>query len=532
MSSAAPRNRRPSLRVMMILVGLIILAMPISGLYLFRIYENELVRQTETELIAQAALIGAMYKSEVLKISGPGYGRRLSGFSAAGASGPYRLMPPRLDLSRDAILERGIHYRPSLYDPDPVALEAAAHLEAILDEAGRTTLSSVVLLDFHGLVVGGKRGQGLSLSDNPEVSEALSGNYYSVLRTRDTRKWVSLSSPERGARFRVFFAMPVMNRDRLIGVVYLSRTPREVLKALYHQEAKNLILSAILTMGLMAAISLISSLMIVGPVKRLAAEAKSVAEGGQGGFSDKAPLIVVRELAELRAVVADMAERLRRRSDYLKAFASGVSHEFKTPLTSIKGAMELISEHGSSMDEATRIRFENNIKNDLDRLEKLVMRLLALARAEAVDPAGDDRANAIELSQNLVAHYRQQGFTVGLETSLDSLELSVSTDVLETVLRNLIDNSRDSGADRIKLEIGLDGLQKNGIIRSTDNGPGIPPEAVDSIFKPFFTTRKNSGGTGLGLSLARTLLLPYRGELQWAGNDPGAVFIVTLPLSK
>ncbi len=67
----------------MAVVILSILAMPISGLYLFRIYEKELVRQTEIELIAQAALVGAIYRDEVLALGGPGYGRRLSGLKAA-----------------------------------------------------------------------------------------------------------------------------------------------------------------------------------------------------------------------------------------------------------------------------------------------------------------------------------------------------------------------------------------------------------------------------------------------------------------
>ena len=165
----------------MALVFLVILAMPISGLYLFRIYENELVRQTETELIAQAALVGAMYKSEILKLRGPGYGRRLSGLNPA-SSGDFNLMPPRLDPARDPVLRGSLSYRHSPYEPDPLANEVAARLEEVLAEAGRSTLSSVTILDYHGLVLGPKRGQGMSLSENAEISEALGGRHCSVMR--------------------------------------------------------------------------------------------------------------------------------------------------------------------------------------------------------------------------------------------------------------------------------------------------------------------------------------------------------------
>lgn len=525
----------------MLLVGLIIMAMPISGLYLFRIYENELVRQTESELIAQAALVAAMFKDETLRLGGPNYGLKLSTVKAA-PEDSYIAVTPGLDLSRDEIRPDNesssaadmpglTNFRSSPYEPDPVALTVGRRLEPILREASRINLSSVIILDYRGLVVAGDRGHGLSLADTFEVSEALSGHYQSVMRERDGGRSAGMSSLSRSAPFRVFFTLPVMNGDRLLGVVYLSRTPRDIVQALFYHERRNVVLAGIFSLGLAALVSLIVSLMIVTPVKRLASEALTVAEGRSQGFEAKSSFIAVREMAELRAVVADMAERLRRRSDYLKAFASGVSHEFKTPLTSIKGAVELLGEHGPDMDRATRTRFENNIIGDLDRLERLVARLLALARAEARTEAEGDRTEVKSLLEHLAEHYRSLGFEVAVEGPPGPLELAVSQDALETALRNLLDNSRAAGALRSEIELGLDGFQRFGVIRISDDGPGIPAEAAESIFKPFFTTRKNAGGTGLGLSLARTLLSPYRGELSFLGNDPGAVFSVTLPLA-
>ena len=518
----------------MLLVGLIIMAMPISGLYLFRIYENELVRQTESELIAQAAVVGAMFKEEALRLGGPNYGLKLA-TTKMKPNGPYIPVLPRLDLSRDEIRpdnEGPSTFRYSPFDPDPIALEVGRRMEPILKEASRINLSSVTILDCRGLVVAGGRGHGLSMADTFEISEALSGNYQSVMRERSRSRALAISSISRSTPFRVFFALPIMNNDRLAGVVYLSRTPREIVQALFYHERRNVVLAAILSLGLVSLVSLIVSLMIVTPVRRLAAEAKVVAEGHRQGFEAQSSFIAVRELAELRAVVADMAERLRRRSDYLKAFASGVSHEFKTPLTSIKGAMELLGEHGGDMDQATRTRFENNIRGDLDRLERLVTRLLALARAEARTEADGDRTEVKGLVERLADHYRSLGFEIEFEAPPGPLELSVSQDALETVLRNLLDNSQMAGATRSAIELSLDGFQRFGIIRVSDNGPGIPEGAAESIFTPFFTTRKNAGGTGLGLSLARTLLGPYRGELAFLGNDPGAVFSLTLPLAS
>lgn len=525
------RRLRPGLRLIMLVLGLVFLAMPVSGVYLFRIYENELVRQTETELIAQGALVGAMFREALSARGGPNYGKQLVGVELQPDKG---LSPisPRLDLSRDEILPRSLGFRVSPYEPDSLAQAAGADLENILKESTRTTLSSIYVLDYHGFVVAGSAGHGLSMADNIEVSEALNGRYFSVMRQRPAGR-LPLASASRRAGFRVFCAVPVTSGGRLVGVVHLSRTPREIIQAFYH-EGPNVTKAAILSVGLMGLVVIIISLMVINPVKRLAREAAEVAEGRSQGVEPSAPFIVANELAELRSVVAEMAEKLRHRSDYLKAFASGVSHEFKTPLTSIKGAVELLSEHGSSMSPETKGRFEGNILGDLERLERLVGRLLALARAEAqaeVFPGKDSQTELGELLSSLTDHYRQHAYNLEIEAA-PPLSVNVSRDVLETVLRNLIDNSRDVGATASFVEFEADPLSQVVDIFICDNGPGIPEELKESIFEPFFTTRKNKGGTGLGLSLARTLLAPHKGELDLADSDSGAAFVITLNLAR
>ena len=525
------RRLRPGLRLIMLILGLVFLAMPVSGVYLFRIYENELVRQTETELIAQGALVGAMFREAVIAKGGPNYGRQLVGVDIPPEDG-LNPITPRLDLANDEILPRSLGFRASPYEPGPLALEVGERLESVLKDSSRTTLSSIYVLDHHGFVVAGSTGHGLSMADNIEVSEALSGRYYSVMRERTAAR-VPLSSPGRRAGFRVFCAVPVTSGGRLVGVVHLSRTPREIIQALYH-EGPNVIKAAVISVGLMGLVVLIISLMVISPVKRLAREAAAVADGRSQGVEPRTSRLVVSELVELRAVVAEMAERLRHRSDYLKAFASGVSHEFKTPLTSIKGAVELLSEHSETMSPETRARFENNILGDLERLERLVGRLLALARAEAqaeIFPGKDSQTEVVELVSSLKNHYSQHGYELDIEPS-PPLPAAVARDVLETVLRNLIDNSRDVGATSSFVEFEVDPVNQLVDIFICDNGPGVPETVANSIFEPFFTTRKNKGGTGLGLSLARTLLAPHKAELDLAESDSGAAFVITLHLAR
>jgi K+-sensing histidine kinase KdpD len=281
----------------------------------------------------------------------------------------------------------------------------------------------------------------------------------------------------------------------------------------------------------MVIVSLIASILIISPIKRLAKDASKVAEGVESDLDKKSGgLVVVREVNDLRASVLDMAEKIKRRSDYLKAFSSGVSHEFKTPLASIKGALEIISEHGDDMTTDVREKFENNIRLDLERLEVLTSRLLAMARAEAYDPTGEERIEAGEAVKILAQRFNERDPKVRAEVDCEDQKMFLAIDgtVLETVLINLWENSRENGAFLIKVRLwSEDGF---GNIRVEDNGRGLSEKEAEKIFTPFYTTRRNAGGTGLGLSLARTLLTPYRSRLDWVG--PAAVFLISIPLAK
>lgn len=521
-------SRRPGLRMLLLLLNLVILTFPLSVLYLFRIYQNELVRQTESELIVQAALVTAIYQRELVALGGHDYGRT-HWSRPLDKPKELRIISPRLDRS-SPVDPAPQSFFASAHSPDPIALVAAANLEPLIREATLTTLSTITLLDFRGLLVSVGPGRGLSLDKNEEIAAALAGRYHSLLRARTVSEPTKLSSPSRDTPYRVFVAMPVFNGQRLAGVACLSRTPRELPQALY-QERSSLILAGVLTLALMILFTSASSILIIGPIRRLAQEATEAAEDPTRPPKRESAwdLVSVREITDLRSSVVLMAERLSRRSDYLKAFARGVSHEFKTPLASIKGAMELIGEHGRDMEPEVFQRFAGNISLDLDRLERLVRRLLDLAKAEAMNPTRQERTLAGAHVKAMAARYVQArpDFRVEIQAPAEDLELAMASEVLETALLNLWDNSRESGADLVTVELSKVG--ETARIRVADNGPGLSEGAEEKIFTPFFTTRPNQSGTGLGLSLARTLLAPYLGSLEYAG--PPAVFVITAPLA-
>jgi hypothetical protein len=182
-----PTRRRFKLRTLLLAVSLVVLVIPLAGVYIFRIYENELVKQTELELIAQAALIAAMYKNEVQEVVRQthrenGYGIQLN--LRASSEVYYRPIKPQLNLSAYVIKARPPEAVQAHVKGDDLALAIGARLTPILLEAQRTTLAGVRLLDFQGIITGGRDDIGKSLAHIPEVQEARAGRYSSAIRER------------------------------------------------------------------------------------------------------------------------------------------------------------------------------------------------------------------------------------------------------------------------------------------------------------------------------------------------------------
>jgi signal transduction histidine kinase len=226
-----------------------------------------------------------------------------------------------------------------------------------------------------------------------------------------------------------------------------------------------------LILALMVVVSLIAALLIISPVKSLAKEARQVAEWVKGEPSAGGGLIVVKEVYQFRASVLEMARRLGKRSDYLKAFSSGGSHEFKNSLASIKGALEILFERDQEMEPQLRRRFESNVQKDLERLEGLVGRLLALARTEAHEPTGQEQVEGRELILGLAKWFGEKypGFKVEVVKSARFGWLSSAED-LETILVNLWENSLENGASHV--EVATWSAGERGVLEVRDNGRG------------------------------------------------------------
>ncbi len=509
----------------MLSFALVVLLIPLGSLYLFRLFEDELVLRTELELIAQSAALSAIYKEKVLLVEakeGRRFGQKLE-YLAPGNE-YYRPVKPLLTLSGGAALPSRPDARPARQQADAPALAIGTELQPVLRDTQRVMLSGMRLLDWRGVVIGGTDEAGASLAHVPEVASAMQGHYAANVRERISNEpQPALSSISRGTRIRLFTAFPVLDGDRLLGIVYLSRTPENILRFLYN-ERQRVIWPTLVIVLLTLLLAVLIASRIVRPIKALIDQTERVAK-------DTDTILVpidnpgTHELAQLSQSFAHMANALHERRRYIEEFASHVSHEFKSPLTAMQGALELLLDH-PDMSAEQQQRFLNNLLSDTDRLKALVTGLLALARADN-QPVMQEVSHLGPVLETLSEVYGRRGLELTVEDSLAGQRLNIAPEALKTLLGNLLSNSLEHGAQQVSMGIEA---EKGGCICLffQDDGEGISSANRGQIFTPFFTTRRQQGGTGLGLGIVQSLLKAYDGQIALVDSDKGARFLLTM----
>jgi signal transduction histidine kinase len=353
----------------------------------------------------------------------------------------------------------------------------------------------------------------------------LHGQYRAALRIRVPDKAPPpIYSISRGVGVHVFSAMPVVVNDRVAGVIYTSRTPRNICDHLYQERAKFVLAAIAVALGTIV-IGLIFSRTITRPMYELIDRAVRIGHGDRDAFR---PLrhYGTREFALLSRNFLDMAEQLARRSDYIASFSAHLTHELKSPLTSIKGAAELLLDSLKSGSEGlTRGEQESllsNISGDAGRLETIAQRLRELARAETIDQR--ERAELAPVIENL----RDRFPALRLET-LGGLDRAVGMSAEKTliVLSHLADNALRHNARTVRLAV----ARAEAVVRVevSNDGDPISEQNRVRIFDAFFTTRRDSGGTGLGLAIARSVMTSHGGSIALLPAAGGVAFELRFP---
>jgi signal transduction histidine kinase len=223
-------------------------------------------------------------------------------------------------------------------------------------------------------------------------------------------------------------------------------------------------------------------------------------------------------------------------------FVSSVSHELKTPLTSIRMYSEILREGWA--DETKRKSYYEFIFDESERLSRLIANVLQLARMNRNDIQLDIRAYSVaelldQMRSKLSSQIDSADFELNLSIPDQTSQVMVDRDVLAQVLINLVDNALkfSSKADKKVVDVSvLDGDNNQVVIAVRDYGPGIPKAQIKKIFRLFYRAEneltRETVGTGIGLALVNQLVHALGGEVDVINREPGAEFRVTLPRAK
>jgi two-component system sensor histidine kinase CpxA len=283
---------------------------------------------------------------------------------------------------------------------------------------------------------------------------------------------------------------------------------------------------------------------LTSPIVRLRAATQQLASGDLTARAGMPGSRRHDEMAELMRDFDRMAERLENLVNAQSRLLTDISHELRSPLARLNVALELARQRSGTEASSALDR----IDRETNRLNQLIQRLLTIARLEA----GDESIEKIpvhleqiigEIAKDAAFEAQSRGCQVEA-TIVDDCVVVGSPGLLhsaiENVVRNAIRYTHDGTSVEVRLEQGVG--QRNGtgaaeaVVRVTDSGPGVPEDALDKLFRPFYriddARGRQTGGVGLGLAITDRAVRLHGGTIKVSNRPQGGLMVeIRLPLA-
>jgi len=254
----------------------------------------------------------------------------------------------------------------------------------------------------------------------------------------------------------------------------------------------------------------------IRPIHRLALAAERLGKG-----QDLADFKIegAREVRQAGRAFLDMRDRIRRQIDQRTAMLAGVSHDLRTPLTRMKLQLAMLKKSPEN----------DNLRQDLEEMEKMLEGYLTFARGEGNEPT--ELVDMKVVLERIVSNARRQGCAIEAAFASEP-QLRVRPMAIERAIANIVSNAcKYAKHVWVTLQTQPEAVE----ILVEDDGPGIPPDQREEVFKPFYRLEKSrnqkTGGTGLGLSIAQDIVHGHGGEIFLEESQHGGLKVaVRLPV--
>ena len=327
-------------------------------------------------------------------------------------------------------------------------------------------------------------------------------------------------------------AVPVISYGTTIGCVYMIETDTQQGALLQSLQVNIFTVTLILEVFLII-FSLFFSRTYTARLRRVMESIRIIRDGD---YTHVLKMGGNDELTVLGDEFNDLVNRLQISEDKRRRFVSDASHELKTPLASIKLLSDSILQN--EMDIDTAKEFVADIGNEAERLNRMTQKLLMLTHSEN---APNDEfeityiAPTIErVAKMLSTIAKESNIDIQLDLTQDSTILILEDDLYQIIF-NLAENGIKYNTQNGRLKISLDRVEDNAQIIFADSGFGIPESSIAHIFERFYRVDKarsrQSGGSGLGLSIVRSIVERNAGTIQVESTEgKGTVFTVSFPV--
>jgi signal transduction histidine kinase len=322
-------------------------------------------------------------------------------------------------------------------------------------------------------------------------------------------------------------------RETLHPETFILTVPRAGSLAIWTSLVRPFLYVGLIAFVISVIIAIFLARSIYRPVQRVKEAADKIA---QGQYDQEIQVSGPREVKGLATGFNQMARQVKRSQQQLRHFVADVSHQLKSPLTSIQGFAQAMLD-GTAEDNDKKIRAAEIIEDESRRMIRQVDELLELSRMQsgqmkmAREPV--DIKELLEHCQDIFAlRAEEKGLRIKLETELSAPVLG-DFDRLEQAFCNLLDNAiknspAGSEISTISRRTSSDFIE----VKVLDNGPGIPPEQIPYVFERFYQVGGLRTGAGLGLAIAKEIILAHGGEIEAYSNPgEGTEFIIRLPIS-
>lgn len=329
----------------------------------------------------------------------------------------------------------------------------------------------------------------------------------------------------------LYVSAPIKVNGKIEGVITLVKSTQAI-NAFITSAKPQFLYAIFLSLVSMILIGGVISKWIVSPINQLKNYAKKITQGERAFLPKSFSRIRSPELDELARDFYLMKESLDGKS-YIENYIENLTHELKSPLTSLQGSAELLK---SNLDKTSKGKLISNIESESIRMKELIERILSLSHIEKLDQLEDSEKISIsEMIRKVIRYHHGSAISKKIKFVYESDDYYFRGNpfLIEQMLDNLIKNALDFSLENSKIIISTLNNADFIIINISDEGVGIPDYAIEKVFDKFYSlprpdSRRKS--TGLGLSFVKEIVELHRGDIKIQNLNPGLQVEIKIPI--